>query len=293
MGWHFTEDPEVFRRAAHAWLSAEPARNTTLLGMLDADGLRGWWDGPGGGGFLSTPAGVLLLGTMPDAASRALGAAVLPYEGEVTAARGESGTVEAYARATGRPWRTTRRLRLFRLAELTPPRPAPPGAPRVAGPADVPLAAAWMREFARDVGEDADADYTANVEARVAEGRLHLWETDGESVAMASVSRPVAGQARVSPVYTPPAHRARGYGGAVTVAATRAARSAGADQVLLFTDAANPTSNALYQRLGYRPIGDHSAVELDLELEVDCSWSSASARPADKGRTGPGSRLGG
>ncbi|WP_128983435.1 GNAT family N-acetyltransferase [Streptomyces roseicoloratus] len=261
MDWHFTEDPEVFRRAAYTWLSAEPARNTTLLGMPDAVGLRGWWDGPGGGGFLATPAGMLLLGAMPDAAARALGAAPLPNGREVTSVRGESGTVEAYVRAGGRPWRTTHRLRLFRLAELTPPHPAPRGAARVAAPADVPLAATWMREYARDVGEDATVDYTANVAARVADVRLHFWETDGGPVAMASVSPTTAGQARVSTVYTPPAHRARGYGGAATVAATRAALSTGARQVLLFTDTANPTSNALYQRLGYRPLGDHRAME--------------------------------
>jgi predicted GNAT family acetyltransferase len=50
--------------------------------------------------------------------------------------------------------------------------------------------------------------------------------------------------------------RGRGYGGAVTVAATRLAQERGAGKVVLFTDLANPTSNALYQRLGYRPVED-------------------------------------
>ncbi|WP_405819688.1 GNAT family N-acetyltransferase [Streptomyces sp. NBC_00838] len=77
---------------------------------------------------------------------------------------------------------------------------------------------------------------------------------------MASVSPVVAGQARVSPVYTPPRLRGRGYGGAVTAAISRAARESGAEQVLLFTDLANPTSNALYRRLGYRPLTDSQAL---------------------------------
>ncbi|MEV7281242.1 GNAT family N-acetyltransferase [Streptomyces sp. NPDC093111] len=259
MRWHFTEEPAGFPDAARAALAAESLRNTTLLGLLDRPGPRGWWDGPGGGACLTVSPGALLLGVMPDAAAGAL-AAAFPGAHEVNSVRGESGTVEAYARATGRAWRTARRMRLFLLGELAPPRPAPPGAPRVAGPDDVPLALAWMREFARDIGEDPDADYTANVEARVAEGRLHFWEVDGEPVAMASVSRLAAGQARVSPVYTPPARRARGYGGAVTVEVSRAARTAGAADVLLFTDLANPTSNALYRRLGYRPLADHVEV---------------------------------
>jgi predicted GNAT family acetyltransferase len=31
---------------------------------------------------------------------------------------------------------------------------------------------------------------------------------------------------------------------------------AGVREVVLYTDLANPTSNALYQRLGYRPVED-------------------------------------
>lgn len=73
---------------------------------------------------------------------------------------------------------------------------------------------------------------------------------------MGGVTRTVAGVARVGPVYTPPDHRRLGYGAAVTVAVSQAALEAGADQLVLFTDLANPTSNALYPRLGYRPVRD-------------------------------------
>ena len=66
----------------------------------------------------------------------------------------------------------------------------------------------------------------------------------------------MAGVARVGPVYTPPDHRQHGYGGAVTVAVSQGALDAGAGQLVLFTDLANPTSNALYPRLGYRPVQD-------------------------------------
>ena len=73
---------------------------------------------------------------------------------------------------------------------------------------------------------------------------------------MAWHSPVVAGMARVSSVYTPAAHRRRGYGAAVTAQATRAALDAGAAEVVLFTDLANPTSNAVYRRIGYRPVED-------------------------------------
>jgi predicted GNAT family acetyltransferase len=60
----------------------------------------------------------------------------------------------------------------------------------------------------------------------------------------------------VDPVYTPAHLRGRGYAGAVTVEVSRAALAAGATDVVLFTNAANPTSNVLYQSIGYLPITD-------------------------------------
>lgn len=94
-------------------------------------------------------------------------------------------------------------------------------------------------------------------DARIAYGGVTLWETpEGTPVSMAGNTRRVAGQVRVAPVYTPAHQRGRGYAGAVTAAVSRAALAAGADEVLLFTDVGNPTSNALYQRLGYRPVRD-------------------------------------
>lgn len=62
-------------------------------------------------------------------------------------------------------------------------------------------------------------------------------------------------------VHTPVALRGRGYAGAVTAEVSRAALAAGARDVVLFADRANPTSNALYQRLGYRPLADWSGYD--------------------------------
>jgi len=87
-----------------------------------------------------------------------------------------------------------------------------------------------------------------------------VWEDEGRPVAMAGFSSPVAGMARVGPVYTPVGSRRRGYGSAVTHAASMAARAAGATEVVLFTDLANPTSNAIYQALGYRPVADYATI---------------------------------
>jgi predicted GNAT family acetyltransferase len=67
------------------------------------------------------------------------------------------------------------------------------------------------------------------------------------------------GVARIGPVYTPPALRGRGYGSAATAAATRDVLEEAAVPVL-YTDLANPTSNKIYQQLGYYPVEDRAHV---------------------------------
>jgi hypothetical protein len=100
---------------------------------------------------------------------------------------------------------------------------------------------------------------------------------------MAGSTREVAGVVRIGPVYTAPPHRQRGYGGAVTTAASQAALAGGASAVVLFTDLANPTSNALYRRLGYRPVCDRVL----LRLAADGRAGAGSDARADA--TGPDS----
>jgi predicted GNAT family acetyltransferase len=102
-----------------------------------------------------------------------------------------------------------------------------------------------------------------------------LWEVDGVPVSMAGGSRAVAGVVRIVGVYTPAGWRRRGYAGAVTVAVSRAALAAGATGVVLFTDLTNPTSNALYQRLGYRPVQDRTVL-LFRDVSSEAPGSSVS-----------------
>ena len=69
---------------------------------------------------------------------------------------------------------------------------------------------------------------------------------------------PSAVVARVGPVYTPPEHRRHGFGGAVTGALSQLLLDRGA-RVMLYADAANPTSNSVYRALGYELVDDGAA----------------------------------
>jgi GNAT superfamily N-acetyltransferase len=264
MTWTFTDDADVFLNAAGAWLAGRPAENTlvsTITATLqrngphaygDEDPLLGWWRGEDGqvaGTLVQTPPHRPVLGVVAPEAIAPLVAA-LPLTA-LNADRATAGKVAAY-------WpghRVDQEQRLYRLDELTPPFPAPPGRPRSATTADRALLTAWHREFAAEV-DQPDTHVERMVDERTASGSLLLWEDGGEPVSMAGTSPQIAGAVRVAAVYTPRAHRGRGYAAAVTAEISRAAREAGADEILLFTDLANPTSNGVYQRIGFRPVSD-------------------------------------
>ncbi|MCZ4119067.1 GNAT family N-acetyltransferase [Streptomyces sp. H39-S7] len=278
MGWHTTKDLDAFLTAASGFLRARAVENTVLITV--ADGLRlraldvygdtpprfGWWhdaEGTVGAAFLETPPWPPLLTQAPVEAVAELADVWGSREDPLLGVRGERATVEAFADAwrsrTGVAAEPGKGIRLFRLGELTPPEPAPAGRARTARADDRELLVEWHEAFAGEIGEPSP-NAGAFVDDRLGHGGLTLWEVDGVPVSMAGNTRALAGMVRVVAVYTPPAHRGRGYAGAATAVVSRAARDAGTAEVVLFTDLANPTSNALYRRLGYRPVQDHAAV---------------------------------
>ncbi len=57
---------------------------------------------------------------------------------------------------------------------------------------------------------------------------------------------------RVTGVYTPPEFRKKGYATACVGSLTQKLLNDGNEFCFLYTDAANPTSNSIYQKIGYR-----------------------------------------
>ena len=275
MAWTLTGDVAEYLTAAGGFLRARAAENTVQLAATetirvqgpaafgDEAPLFGWWTAPGGpvtAAFMHTPPFGVTLTPSPAGVAAALA--------EAFAARGrfpawvmaDTSTAPSFAAAweryTGQPARVARRSRLYRLARLLPPDPAPPGRARVATAADSGLLLDWLEAFGREADDHGGHDQQRTVTDRLSYGGLTLWETGGAPVSLAGATRAVAGQARLGPVYTPPERRGQGFGGAVTAAVSQAAKDAGVVEVLLYTDLANPTSNALYRRLGYEPVSD-------------------------------------
>jgi ribosomal protein S18 acetylase RimI-like enzyme len=144
--------------------------------------------------------------------------------------------------------------RLHRLARLRPPTAATPTRP--GRDDDRALLWSWLQEFHHEATPDDPLPPRAALDTAIDEGRVVVAEADGMPVAYASISPTVLSTARIGPVYTRPEHRGRGHGASITAAAARRAGERGAEEVLLFTDLANPTSNALYARLGFVGVTD-------------------------------------
>jgi predicted GNAT family acetyltransferase len=276
MSWTITADPRAFLAAAEEFLRADPAANSVTLTAAEemrerapADALSGWWRPPGepvAGTFIHTPPYPVHVSAMPPGASAALADALAEAGRPLRGAGGQSVAAEAFARAwttrTGATATVHRRMRLHRLETLVPPDPVPPGEALVAGADHGDLVLAWYEAFAAEIDEPT-GDVRPQVEDRLAYGGVTLWLLDGEPVSLAGRTRTVAGVARVAPVYTPPEHRGRGYGAAATAAVTRAALDDGVHELLLYTDLANPTSNRLYARLGYKRVEDTVSLVFD------------------------------
>ena len=92
-------------------------------------------------------------------------------------------------------------------------------------------------------------------------GRLHIWDDAGPK-SMAAAARETPRGISVNAVYTPPKYRCRGYATATVAALSRQLLAEGKAFCCLYTDAANATSNAIYERIGYRPIRDDVEIEL-------------------------------
>ena len=163
---------------------------------------------------------------------------------------------EHWSRLVGGRYEIGMRERVYRLDKVQSPAGIS-GQLRQATAQDRPLLARWLTAFHDeadpDAPLDAEATVTQNLDSPVR--ALYLWE-DPEPVCLVGFGGPTPNGARVGPVYTPPEHRRRGYASAATAALSRLLLASGRRFCFLFTDLANPTSNQIYQAIGYRPVSD-------------------------------------
>jgi predicted GNAT family acetyltransferase len=270
-------DAAEFRGRAGPLLERDELRHTVPLGVLstlERDPTRyakhHLWvvedAGAVGACAMMTPPFHLLVAGHDQAALEELAATV---RGDGVPVPGVNGFVPeaeefaaCWARVTGTTAKRSMSLRMYSTTSVTPA-PATPGEMRTAGESDRSVLAEWAHAFADETGlQGGPGEIARSILARVgADPGIVVWEVGGAAVAMAGASVSSPGIARVGPVYTPPEHRRHGYATSLVAAWTDALLGRSIRRCALFTDLANPTSNSIYQAVGYRPVAD--AVEID------------------------------
>jgi RimJ/RimL family protein N-acetyltransferase len=144
--------------------------------------------------------------------------------------------------------------------------PAAPGAPRRATPRDRETVLGWFLAFQEEAmpGEpggrdrlDPVVDHRLGMRGSPApptRSGIWIWEDGGEPVSVAGFDGATGTGIRVGPVYTPPRHRGRGYATSLVAEMSAWLLANGYERCFLYTDLANPTSNAIYRRIGYRQV---------------------------------------
>ncbi len=162
--------------------------------------------------------------------------------------------VDRYAKLSGRKRKLAVRLRVFQLDRVIRPKPIS-GAMRLCAHEDREVLARYIAGFEAEIGEASEESALARADRLIADGRMYLW-TDPKPVAMAAWAGPTPNGVRVNWVYTSPQFRGRGYASNLVAHLTQQLLDQGRKYCFLFTDQANPTSNSIYQKIGYRPVSD-------------------------------------
>lgn len=263
---------EAFAEAAGALLAGDEANNTFLLSAVQA-GRRslergeplpeGWDAAVVRDGNVAVAAARIWRGTWylsagPSDAWQAFGRWA-EQRGGFDGIEGPEAAVTAFERGAGCAATTHMTLPLMRL-DGTPVQPnLVPGRLRQAVADDMPLLLAWREAFRVEAKLGQNAEQMAADLQRP--GRLqtqYLWvDPQDRPLGLVGGQTIAPSGARIGPVYTPPELRGQGIGGAMVATLAHRLQGIGARWVFLFTDASNPTSNALYRRIGFVQIGCH------------------------------------
>ena len=146
-------------------------------------------------------------------------------------------------------------MRMFEAKEVIEPKPVP-GAWRLAALNDLPTVAEWTYQYSIDVHEPLTKDQAkTNAEQAIHALARFIWEIDNVPVTMSGCIDASPTSSRIAWVFTPKNFRGRGYASNLVARITDARLKKGM-RVFLYTDLANPTSNKIYQDIGYKPLCD-------------------------------------
>lgn len=120
------------------------------------------------------------------------------------------------------------------------------------------ILADWISEFYKESLPHDKASPEKIIELaknKIEKKEAYIWiNSSGQPISMNLVGRPTTDGISVSGVYTPKSFRRRGFASALVAATSQQMLDQGKKFCVLYTDTSNPTSNKIYQQIGYKEI---------------------------------------
>ncbi|KGX87245.1 GNAT family N-acetyltransferase [Pontibacillus litoralis] len=167
----------------------------------------------------------------------------------------------AWNRVTGHAYSIQMNQKVYQLDEVILPSKRD-GQLVKAAEEDQLIAKRWIYLFGQEAGIDTSEEDAEKSSVRhIKNGALHLWIVDGEPVSMAIQARSTLNGVTINGVYTPDAHKRKGYATSAVAALSQQLLDRGFQFCSLYTDASNATSNSIYQKIGYYEVGDSLVIQ--------------------------------
>jgi predicted GNAT family acetyltransferase len=277
----FFDDPHTFYKQAHHLWEASETRNNLILGLalrlqsnLNAYGeampLMALVKDEAGeirASSLMTPPFALIVQSEPlnKPALEALADNLITRGLQLPGVNGIDEVSDCFAgiwqEKTGQQARRIVNTRAYELRQVIPV-DYPAGEMKLADESDAQRAADMLNAMAEEVIVGPRRLQTAqSMLDTIRKQCVFFWVDGGEVVSITIANRPQIKGICVGGVYTPPAFRRKGYARALVAEVSKELLSRGYKLTNLFTDLANPTSNKIYQEVGYQPVCDYHQYE--------------------------------
>lgn len=164
-----------------------------------------------------------------------------------------------YSIRKGLSFKTTMNQRIYELQAVNP-EVKQFGTIRLMNENDMCFFPYWLEAFYTSVIYDKtemsvphnDELYRSHLSSR----KIYVLEVDGIPVSMAGYTRKSQTSIGIAYVYTPPYFRGKGYASSCVAQLSQMALDKGYKRCVLYTDLLNPTSNSIYQKIGYKAVCD-------------------------------------
>lgn len=261
---HNQENVEQFKGIAEDFLYTKEAEYNLLIGLLEWQGDKNlitiFDDQKLVGCAIQTPPHNLVLTHMPEACLETLMETVtnlkLIFPGVVGPNRLSEKFSQIWSKKTNSNYRLGMDQKIYKLIKVIPP-PTSAGIIRLPTEKDYSTLLTYFTDFVFEAlpkEEHQPERAKSNLDRRIAGNNILVLEENNKIVSFVSSARPTRNGQCIAPVYTPKEFRGKGYASYLVAAMSQKILDSGKTFCCLYTDLSNPTSNSIYQKVGYKEV---------------------------------------